>query len=46
MATRPEPGAAGGYAPAGGTMKDGRWQVAGTLPSVTQERTARIAQND
>ena len=27
-------------------MKDGRWQVAGTFPSVTQERTARIAQNE
>ena len=38
--------AAGGYAPGGVTMKDGRWQVAGTFPSVTQERTARIAQNE
>ena len=36
----------GGYAPARLTMKDGRWQVAGTFPSVTQERTARIAQNE
>jgi hypothetical protein len=38
--------ATGGYAPGGVTMKDGRWHVAGTLPSVIHERTARIAQNE
>ena len=38
--------ATGGYAPGGTTRKDGRWQVAGTVPSVIHERTARIAQNE